>query len=420
MTAARAGTSSAPVSIRDREVLRRLGARVAEVAALPIQAERADLWHRLNRLERVRPPVWINEICWEELGDELKLETEDERCHPYETRLRRTLYQWDHLPADMVVEGWLACPLVVHDSGFGIEGKAVVPDHEFGARDYLPTMRSERDIERIRLPEVVVDREATAREQEWLEGIFAGVLPVVVEGPRGFWFAPWDVLIQYWGIQELMVDMVDRPELVELGIARMVDVHLSRLEQYEAQGALALNNNSVRVGSGGLGFSDELPQPDFDGARVRPMDLWGTATAQIFSGVSPAMHERFALRHELRWLERFGLNCYGCCEPLHRKVEMLSQIPRLRRLSMSPWVDVEAAAEAVGNRYVFSHKPNPAVLAAESWSREPAAEALRAVLDRTQGCVVEVILKDISTVRREPRRLWEWAQVAREVVEEYA
>jgi len=32
------------------------------------------------------------------------------------------------------------------------------------------------------------------------------------------------------------------------------------------------------------------------------------------------------------------------------------------------------------------------------------------------GCPLELILKDISTVRYEPERLFQWAQIAKEVV----
>ena len=39
---------------------------------------------------------------------------------------------------------------------------------------------------------------------------------------------------------------------------------------------------------------------------------------------------------------------------------------------------------------------------------------LRDVLEKTRGCNVEIILKDISTVRHEPKRLWEWSQIAAE------
>jgi hypothetical protein len=33
---------------------------------------------------------------------------------------------------------------------------------------------------------------------------------------------------------------------------------------------------------------------------------------------------------------------------------------------------------------------------------------------------VELIMKDISTVRYEPKKLWEWAKIASEVAEEFA
>jgi hypothetical protein len=38
-------------------------------------------------------------------------------------------------------------------------------------------------------------------------------------------------------------------------------------------------------------------------------------------------------------------------------------------------------------------------------------------LKAADGCSVEVILKDISTVRYEPKRLWEWEKVAMEEVQ---
>ena len=110
------------VSASDREIIRRLAAEVAEVAALPCQQTTADLWRRLNDLQPARPMVWINELPWHELNvdDELTLRCEDGFCRGVEGRLRGILYQWRHLPADMVVDGWYPNPLVVRDSGFGI------------------------------------------------------------------------------------------------------------------------------------------------------------------------------------------------------------------------------------------------------------------------------------------------------------
>ena len=55
-------------------------------------------------------------------------------------------------------------------------------------------------------------------------------------------------------------------------------------------------------------------------------------------------------------------------------------------------------------------------------SPEQARRMLREALEKPckSGCVVEVILKDVSTVRNEPKRVWEWADLAMQVVEEFA
>jgi hypothetical protein len=129
------------------------------------------------------------------------------------------------------------------------------------------------------------------------------------------------------------------------------------------------------------------------------------------------MHEEFSLPCDRQWLARFGLGCYGCCEPLHHKVGILRSIPNLRRISMSPWVDVAAGADAIGRHFIFSSKPNPALLAGESWNREAARAAIRDVLDETRGCAVEFIMKDTRTCRADPRRITEWTQMAMEEVQ---
>jgi len=407
-------------SAKDRTILRDLAREAAKAAALPVHAEKIALWKRLNRLDKVRPMVWINEICWNEMGPEVALRCTGKFCRRWEQHLREILYQWRHMPADMVVEGVLWSPLVIRDSGFGVEMCATRPQGKgMVAVDYVPVISTEADVDKIRTPEVTVDRQASDRQFERLASLVGDIMPVRERGTTDYWFSPWDLLVTYLGTTEMMMDMALRPAYVHKVVGRMVEALAARLDQLQAQGALALNNGYHRVGSGGLGYSDELPQKDFDGVHVRPIDLWGTATAQIFSEVSPAMHEEFALRYELKWLERFGLNCYGCCEPLHKKIGLLKQIPRLRRISMSPKANVEEGVAAIGDRYIFSHKPNPAVLAVETWNPDAARKALRSVLERTRGCRVEIIMKDISTVRGQPKRLWEWSRIAMEEAERF-
>jgi hypothetical protein len=76
--------------------------------------------------------------------------------------------------------------------------------------------------------------------------------------------------------------------------------------------------------------------------------------------------------------------------------------------------------EQVGTDYVLSRKPNPNVFARDGWNLDLARQQLVDFLDASRGCHRELIMKDISTVRYQPQRLWEWAAMAMEVVEDYA
>jgi hypothetical protein len=99
---------------------------------------------------------------------------------------------------------------------------------------------------------------------------------------------------------------------------------------------------------------------------------------------------------------------------LDDKMSFVRQIPNLRKVSMSSWVDVERGAEQIGREFVFSRKPNPAVVAGESWDQGAVERDLRDTIEACarHGSPLELILKGISTVRRRPQRLWEWAALA--------
>ena len=380
----------------DREILRQLGARKAEIAQLAVHAERAEQWRRMNDLDPVKPMV--------------------DFARDLEVELRQTIYQWEHTPCDLIVEPEVHCPIAFTDSGMGLAGDTdlAITDSEnvIVSRHFHPVISSPDDLQLIQRPELALDEERTERCFAVMTEIFDGVIPVVRRGLPGLGFSPWDELVRWTGIQEVLLDLALRPEYVHALMEKLLDAYLYRLDQAEELGLLASNNTNIRVGSGAYGHTGELPAPR--NAGVPLADMWGFATAQLFGSVSPA------LQYEIRWLKRFGRNYYGCCEPLHDKIGILEQVPNLRKISMSPWADLEAARELMGERFVYSMKPNPSWMAGEGWDAEAFREELRGNLRILEGCAVEIPLKDISTVRRDPQRLWEWARVATEVAEEFA
>ncbi len=408
----------------DREILRWLGARKAEIAALSVHAERAKQWRRMNDLDPVKPMVWLTEQPWHELNadGELTLRTESDFARDLELELRQTIYGWEHTPCDLIVEPEMYCPIAFTDSGMGLAGDTdlAITDSEnvIVSRHFHPVISGEDDLHLIQRPELGLDEARTERCFAVMSEIFDGVIPVVRRGLPGLVFSPWDELVRWTGIQEVLLDLALRPEYVHALMEKLLDAYLYRLDQVEELGLLASNNTNIRVGSGAYGHTGELPAPQYTGVPLA--DMWGFATAQLFGSVSPAMHHEFALQYEIRWLQRFGRNYYGCCEPLHDKIRILEQVPNLRKISMSPWADLAAARELMGERYVYSLKPNPSWMAGEGWEPEAFREELRGNLRILEGCAVEIPLKDISTVRRDPQRLWEWARVATEVAEEFS
>ena len=414
------------VSGHDKEILRTLASDLAEVAALPVHVERAELWRKLNDLESARPMVWINEIPWHEMDvdGELTLRTEDPWAQDQERELRRTLYQWRHLRGDMIISDFIACPLAVHSTDFGIieDVELAVTDdaNDIVSREFHIQIRDWDDLEKIKMPLVTHNEAATEFRYEAMTEVYDGIMPVRKMGQTHVWYTPWDFLVRWWGVQEAMMDLVMRPDLVHAGVERVVQAWMVEMDQFESLKLLSLDNDNTRIGSGGYGYTRELPGDDFDPAWVKTKNMWGCSNAQIFSEVSPQMRWEFAVEHDLKWLERFGLTYYGCCEPLDQSIDVIKRIPNLRKISTTPWANVPSMVEQVGADYVLSRKPNPNIFARDEFNPQMARDQLVEFLDASKGCHRELIMKDISTVRYDPQRLWQWAEIASEVVQDYA
>jgi hypothetical protein len=412
---------------KDRTIIRDLAKQVAEIAAWPIMEEKRKLWRRLNSMERVRPLVTLENGTWHEtrwfIDRELKCESEEARL--IEWNHRSAIWNFNNIKDDSVCQAtaysWMAINDPSNDILYGIEQHTTQVDHQMGAVRYNTSLSEDTSPDIIPTPNITVDWEETERRYQEQCELYDGILEVYKYGRGGGWFTPMDVFVTFRGIEQTFIDMVERPDFIHSWLEKMTWYHLYQYDQYEKHNVLTLNNNGVTNGPGGLGLTDELPQKDFDGIHVRTKDMWSHAATQIFSEVSPAMHKEFALDYEARYLSRFGLCNYGCCEPLDMKVDMvLKAIPNIRRMSMSPKANVRRGAEAIGRRCIFSWKPNPTMLSMESWDPKQAEGLLREGFEATRNCVTEVIMKDLHNVRNEPHRMIEWTDIAMRLAEEYA
>lgn len=410
---------------RDTEVLRRLAARKLEIAADPVNLERRELWYKHDAGAGGRPMVLAEYGGIRDPNPPLpesRLECEDPWARGLERGFRAEIYQFESLRDDHVVEPYLTIGWHVKASDYGVQ-----PTHHHAAFDGVlgarrwdaPLKNLDADFAKLRPRTFSVDREATWAARERLEKLFAGLLPVHIRG--AYWWTlgmTWPA-IELIGLENLMLFMFDDPQGLHRLMAFLRDDHLAYAQWLEREGLLCLNNRNDYIGSGSMGYTADLPRPDWmPGDPVRTRDQWVLLESQETVGVGPDLFAEFIFPYQLSLAEHFGKCYYGCCEPVHSRIHVLKKLPNLARISVSPWADEEVMARECGAEIVYSRKPNPALISTERFDEGAIRADLRRTLDVARGCRIELIMKDVHTLNNQPERLAGWVQLAREAVDE--
>lgn len=405
---------------KEREYLRNLAKEVIEISHKPEQGEKRKLWYRHNKLEKVRPMFLVfPEDSWIEIISEDELKVEDRYWKQWEWYLRHLIYRDQNLPDDFVIEPDIYVNSVVKGSGWGLEPKCIRPDEQKGAWKYEPPIKEPDDIKKLAYPTIEINKVATQKRFDAVKEIFGDLLPVHIN-----YFSRIDACLigeatSLRGIDQIMIDMYDRPEWVHELMNFITEGVLRNIKYIEKNGYLNLNNRNHYNDSGGIGYTQELPSLDFDGKNVHLQDMWGFGVAQEFSEVGPDQHEEFLLNYQLRILEQCGLNAYGCCEPYTNKFDMLKKrVPRLRRVSVSPWCNIEKAAEKLQDKYIYSWKFNPAFIVGK-FNPDMIRSYIKRTLEVAKGCVLEIILKDTFTINNDPEILKNWVKITREEIKKF-
>lgn len=404
--------------IKDREILRALAGRYREIAELPEMEERKKRWKDFNALKSQKPMVLCSpEGSWIELLPESELKCSNPKLREWEEKLRQSIYHWENIKDDQAREPWFDLNWVTEISGFGVEVHAHQGVNRGSFKYVHPITDIEKDIEKLQFRQIKFDKNATENNIELANDIFGDLLPIRIRG--GFW---WTLgmtieIIKLIGLENLMLFMYDDPDNLHRLMAWMRDEHLHYITTLENSGLLTLNNESDGIASGGIGNTDELPGEGWkEGSKVLLKNLWGFAESQETVGISPEMFAEFILPYQMPLMEKFGLNCYGCCEPIQDRWDYIKHIKNLRRVSISPWCNQEIMAEKLGKNYIYSRKPHPS-LVCTGFDESEIRKDLRKTFDLTKNGVVEVILKDTHTVQNKSWRLGEWVRIAKEEAE---
>ena len=168
------------------------------------------------------------------------------------------------------------------------------------------------------------------------------------------------------GMEAYFMAIYDSPDAVHRLMAFLRDNALRLMRWAEDEGLLRANSGNQDSFGSSYNFTTRLPQASCDGQPVRQSAMWGNANSQETVGMSPRMFHEFCFPYYRDVVEPMGLLYYGCCEPAHPFWDDISQLPHLKKVSISRWCDQAFMADALrGTGIVFSRKPDPNFLSVD-------------------------------------------------------
>lgn len=385
--------------------------------------EKLKLHQSVNDLNAIRPVVLLDEIPWVEMNmnHELTLVCEDPVLRACEDYLRKKIFQYKYFPGDMVLKPYLPIHKIIVEGDFGIRVQEDIIETEQGnhivSHEYHDQLATDEDVENITLPEITYNQQETMRRYQLVGDVLGDIIPIKIKGRDHMSVVTWDDISRYRGVTPLLMDLLDRPEHSHKILRKLTDIARHKLERYEELGLFDTDPLSLHC----TPIVNSTLKPHEEEGNVTRKNIWGRGAAQILASVSGVMRDEFDISYMQETVGQCGLVYYGCCEPLDKMIDVVEKIHNLRKISITPWADVDIAAEAIGSQYVLSSKPNPSSVAVPTLNEDGLRKELKRILDagKRHGCHMDIVLKDVSTTSHNPQNIIRWEQIAMEMVENY-
>lgn len=212
--------------------------------------------------------------------------------------------------------------------------------------------------------------------------------------------------------------MYDAPDELHQLMAYLRDNALRVMRWAESEKLLRLNNENHDSFGSSSNFTTALPAAGYAGT-ARLCDMFGCANSQETVGLSPSMFHDFCFPYYRDVVQPLGLVYYGCCEPVHPFWNDISQLPHLKKVSISRWCDEKMVGEALkGTNIIYSRKPDPRFLGIDQTLDESAwSEHIRHSLEATPDVGVEFIVRDVYTVHGNLKKVGRAVELARQQID---
>ncbi len=435
---------SAPAHLRD------LAERVVEAASDPRYAPRKEMWTRHNRLEKVaKTPVYVclkrgrgtnaNPVTWSELIPQDTRFSTGPLESDIELQLLQKLYKHDHIPDDEVLlptiwidpvrpaPGNTGNATDDADTGSGSDfegtdakqaarlwGLAFKERRSGGpgsAYAVEPVVTSEADLAKLKRPRYTINTGATRERVERAQELVDGKLPVKLRTDE-IGYSPTETMISLMGMEAVLYGVYDRPEFIHRIMDFITDATIAYHLEREAVGGV----DSEQTWGYRMPY-EEIPE---SADRYSLALGWPTIAAQSMCGLSPAMYEEFVQPYHERLAQVAGKDrtYYHGCEDLTKKIPIIRQLPNLRRFHISPWTNLEVAADELGRDFVLEVVAHPDTLHVQT--DDEMRDWLERTMDIAGDSIFDLNLGEIETVFGDPSVLVRWAEIAQDVAERYA
>lgn len=408
----------------ERNYLRGLARRQAEIAALPVMAQRRQMWTDMNDGKPgARPPFVIETWTF----DRDFMPSSIFRCQSdfgrhLEGQFLRNIRHHEILDDDHVCPDTLDMGWHVWCNEFGIDipmtfakdSEGVVTGYHFEC----PIQDLQDGFDRIQPATFGVNRDSTREEQTFLQETFGDILPVVIRSGTYGNNCLTQRLMRLMTMETFFLAMYDCPDKLH-GVMALLRDNASRMAHWaEQEGLLVLNNSNQCTCGTCFNFTTLLPKSAVAPGQVKLSDMWSGMDSQETVGVSPELFHEFCFPYYRDLAAMYGLVYWGCCEPADPIWEMsLSKLPNLKAVSISRWANQAYMAEAMaGKGLIFSRKPNPNLLGVDVQLNEEAwATEIRETLEITAGknLPLEFVVRDVYSMHGnldKPRRAVELAR----------
>ncbi len=279
------------ISPGEKAVLRDLAERVAKIAESRRMDDTRRLWKDHNSLKKTMPVVFCDpENGWNEIVTEKQMKCSGKISRRWEINLRKEIFWGEEMGDDKPIDPVFNVTYTVSPDDWGVEAIYHKTDQLGSYVWENPVKNYDTDLKKLHSPDFTIDWETTNGCLELASEIFRDVLTVRL---KGVWW--WSLgltlpLATLRGLNNMLYDFIDHPDEIKELMSIISRGHLDKLDYLENQGLLSLNNDGTYVGSGGFGYTDELPSGDYTG-DARSIDMWGFTESQETFNVSPAMFE---------------------------------------------------------------------------------------------------------------------------------